>query len=85
MPTYPYTCKECQHEFDAFQKITEDALKECPQCGRAALERGIGGGMTSFQFKGNGFYSTDYKNQTTSNSSSSCCPCGKNQGNCGDK
>jgi len=85
MPTYSYTCKKCHHEFDAFQKITDAPLTTCPQCNAKALEKGIGGGLASFQFKGKGFYITDYKNESSSgNTSNSCCPCGKNKGSCSD-
>lgn len=34
MPTYNYRCKSCEHKFEEFQKITEDALTECPECGK---------------------------------------------------
>jgi predicted nucleic acid-binding Zn ribbon protein len=61
---------------DAFQKITDDPLLICPACGKDSLEKGIGGGSASFQFKGSGFYRTDYKKST---SDPSCCPCGKNK------
>lgn len=76
MPTYGYTCKQCHHGFEAFQKITEDALKKCPKCGNESLERDFGGGEISLHFKGSGFYVNDYKK------GGSCCPCGKPSGDC---
>lgn len=69
MPNYDYTCEECHHEFETFQKITEAPLKKCPQCSKETLRRGFGGGGTLFRFKGNGFYTTDY--------------CKKDSGGCG--
>ncbi len=75
MPTYTYRCTSCQKEVELFQKITDEPAVMCPECGKPALERGIGGGQAMFQFKGKGFYETDYKK-------SSCCPCGKNSGDC---
>lgn len=32
MPVYHYRCSECNHEFERKQRITEPALKECPNC-----------------------------------------------------
>ena len=60
MPTYAYRCKSCSHEFEEFQKISEDSLKLCPSCGNETLIRIIGGGA-GLHFKGSGFYQTDYK------------------------
>jgi putative FmdB family regulatory protein len=65
MPTYSYRCKSCSHEFDELQKITDEALVQCPACGKNALVRIIGGGV-GLVFKGSGFYLTDYKNKKTS-------------------
>ena len=62
MPRYDYHCTECDHTLEVRQKITEDALRECPACGRATLQRGPGGGA-GLIFKGSGFYITDYKNK----------------------
>ncbi|MCL2067005.1 MAG: zinc ribbon domain-containing protein [Treponema sp.] len=57
MPTYEYECKSCSHHFEAFQAISEDPLKTCPQCGME-IRRLIFGG-TGVIFKGSGFYTTD--------------------------
>lgn len=80
MPTYEYRCTACQHKLEAFQKISDAPLAECPQCKKKSLERGVGGGQALFQFKGKGFYINDYKE--SSETKSSCCPCGKNKGSC---
>jgi len=60
MPTYDYRCDACGHEFEAFQGINDARLRKCPQCGKNALVRLIGGGAAII-FKGSGFYATDYK------------------------
>lgn len=60
MPTYDYRCDGCGHTLDAFQSITEEALKTCPECGEDKLRRLIGAGA-GIIFKGSGFYETDYK------------------------
>jgi putative FmdB family regulatory protein len=57
MPTYEYECKSCGHTFEAFQAMSDEPLKECPQCGKE-IRRLIFGG-TGVIFKGSGFYITD--------------------------
>ena len=60
MPNYDYQCLNCGYTFEEFQKMTDDPLTECPECG-GQLKRLIGAGMGPI-FKGTGFYQTDYKN-----------------------
>jgi len=62
MPTYTYRCDACKHEFEQQQKITDEALKECPECHESKLKRLITN--TSFILKGNGWYETDFKNKS---------------------
>ncbi len=56
MPTYDYKCENCGR-FEKMQRITEDALKECPKCG-GRVERLISKNV-AVVFKGSGFYKTD--------------------------
>ena len=63
MPTYEYVCKKCGHHFDAFQSISAEPLKTCPECG-GPIERKIFGGA-GLIFKGSGFYETDYKKSSS--------------------
>src|SRR5436305_3432677 len=60
MPTYDYHCDACEHKFEHFQSITDDRLKDCPECGKPKLRRLIGTGA-AIVFKGSGFYQTDYR------------------------
>jgi len=60
MPTYEYECPK-GHLFEAFQKMTDEAVAKCPECGKAA-RRKISGGA-GFLFKGEGFYVTDYRSE----------------------
>jgi len=60
MPTYEYRCTACGHQFERFQKMSEEAGAACPECG-AVAERKMSGGA-GFLFKGSGFYITDYRN-----------------------
>jgi putative FmdB family regulatory protein len=60
MPTYEYECPK-GHTFEAFQKMTDEPVAKCPDCGRKA-RRKISGGA-GFLFKGEGFYITDYRSE----------------------
>ena len=59
MPTYGYRCTECGHELEVFQSMSAEPLKVCPECGGALRKLLYPVGV---QFKGSGFYTTDYKN-----------------------
>jgi putative FmdB family regulatory protein len=61
MPIYEYKCEACGHQLEAFQKITENPLTECPSCHKAGLNKLIS--ATSFQLKGTGWYATDFKDK----------------------
>ena len=58
MPTYEYRCAN-GHAFELFQRMSEDPVDTCPQCG-APAERLLSPGA-GLLFKGSGFYITDYK------------------------
>lgn len=75
MPTYEYECEACQDVFETSQKISAEPLRLCTKCGKEALRRKVGGGSAILQFKGSGFYITDYSRKDQS-SSGECCPCG---------
>ncbi len=60
MPTYEYRCKDCGYVYDVFHKISQSPLKKCPKCSKETLQRSIGGGDAILNFKGDGFYITDY-------------------------
>lgn len=66
MPTYDYKCLDCGIKFEEFQKMTDDPLTVCPNCG-GHIKRLIGAGAGPI-FKGSGFYQTDYKNNSSSSS-----------------
>jgi putative FmdB family regulatory protein len=60
MPIYEYRCDECSHQFDVFQKITDDPVSECPECG-GPVHKLVS--QTSFVLKGGGWYATEYGNR----------------------
>jgi putative FmdB family regulatory protein len=62
MPTYEYRCTECKHEFEKFQRMSDEPVAECPECGSPA-ERRLSGGA-GLLFKGSGFYITDYRSDS---------------------
>ena len=57
MPTYEYLCRECSHRFETWQKMTDDSLTTCPECG-GNIRRVLF--PASVVFKGSGFYKTDH-------------------------
>jgi len=59
MPIYEYRCEACGHELEAIQKMSDDPLSECPECGKAALKKLIS--AAGFRLKGGGWYETDFK------------------------
>ena len=59
MPIYEYECKSCGHILDALQKISEDPLKFCPECGEPELRKLLS--APRFRLKGSGWYETDFK------------------------
>ena len=62
MPIYEYECRKCQAHVEAFQKVNDKPLTKCRKCG-GKLERKIS--APAIQFKGSGWYVTDYAGKTT--------------------
>ncbi len=69
MPIYEYQCSACGHALEVMQKMSDEALTDCPTCHKAALEKLIS--ATSFQLKGTGWYVTDFRNKSSSEGSKS--------------
>ena len=59
MPFYEYQCKNCGHELEAMQKVSDPPLKKCPHCGKSQLQRLMSAPV--FRLKGGGWYETDFK------------------------
>jgi putative FmdB family regulatory protein len=57
VPLYEYQCKKCKHRFEKIQKFSDRLLKKCPECG-GPLEQLLS--APAVQFKGSGWYVTDY-------------------------
>ena len=67
MPLYEYECKQCGHRFEKIQKFSDKMVKKCPECG-GVVEQMIS--APAVQFKGSGWYVTDYAKKSTSPGSS---------------
>src|ERR1700731_4630522 len=68
MPLYEYECKKCHHRFEKIQKFSDPHVKKCPKCG-GPIEQVIS--APAVQFKGSGWYVTDYAKKSSAPSSSS--------------
>ena len=68
MPLYEYECKKCHHRFERIQKFSDPHVKKCPECG-GPIEQVIS--APAVQFKGSGWYVTDYAKKSSAGSASS--------------
>jgi putative FmdB family regulatory protein len=68
MPLYEYQCKKCKHRFEKILKFSDKPIKKCPECG-GVVEQMIS--APAVQFKGSGWYVTDYANKSQASSSDS--------------
>ena len=57
MPIYEYKCKDCGTHFEKRQKVSDEPMKVCEDCGGTVEKQWS---RTGFQFKGEGWYVTDY-------------------------
>ncbi|HEY8669381.1 MAG TPA: zinc ribbon domain-containing protein, partial [Terriglobales bacterium] len=68
MPLYEYLCNKCGHRFERIQRFSDPMVKKCPECG-GKVEQVIS--APAVQFKGSGWYVTDYAKKPASGESSS--------------
>jgi putative FmdB family regulatory protein len=68
MPLYEYECKKCHHRFERIVKYSDRPMKKCPDCG-GPVEQTIT--APAVQFKGSGWYVTDYPKKSSATASSS--------------
>ena len=59
MPIYEYQCQSCGHQLEKLQRMNDDPLTDCPDCGEEALNRLVS--AAGFRLKGSGWYETDFK------------------------
>jgi putative FmdB family regulatory protein len=63
MPLYEYECKKCGHRFEKIQLYSDKMVRKCPECG-GQVEQMIS--APAVQFKGSGWYVTDYAKKSSS-------------------
>lgn len=68
MPLYEYQCTKCGHRFEKIQKFSDKMVKKCPDCG-GPVEQMIS--APAVQFKGSGWYVTDYAKKSQAPASDS--------------
>ena len=57
MPLYEYECGACGHHFEVIRKFSDPPEEKCPKCGGGVRKLQS---APAFQFKGTGWYVTDY-------------------------
>src|SRR5262249_20122291 len=57
MPLYEYECTPCGHQFEVIRKFSDPPEEKCPKCGGPVHKLQS---APAFQFKGSGWYVTDY-------------------------
>ena len=73
MPTYEYRCDKCGKTFEVFQRITDDPVEKCQDCG-GKVQRLVN--ATNFILKGSGWYKTDYGKKEVPSEEVSACDAG---------
>jgi len=61
MPLYEYQCDACGKRFEVIRKFSDPPLETCTQCGAGPVQRLLS--SPAIQFKGSGWYITDYSNK----------------------
>jgi putative FmdB family regulatory protein len=69
MPLYEYLCEACHRRFEVIRKFSDPELQECTLCGKGPVQRLMS--SPAIQFKGSGWYITDYSQKGKSGSGSS--------------
>lgn len=62
MPLYEYECEACGRRFELIRKFSDPAVETCPHCQSGPVRRLLS--APAIQFKGSGFYITDYPKQS---------------------
>jgi len=62
MPIYAYRCEACGFAKDVLQKISDQPLTLCPECGKESFKKQVT--AAGFQLKGSGWYVTDFRGGT---------------------
>jgi putative FmdB family regulatory protein len=68
MPLYEYECESCKKRFERIQKFSDPPVDVCPNCGKGPVRKLLS--SPAIQFKGSGFYITDYAKKSSSEAGS---------------
>jgi putative FmdB family regulatory protein len=68
MPLYEYECDDCHHRFERIQKFSDPPVDVCPNCGKHSVKKLPS--SPAIQFKGSGWYVTDYARKSSSEAGS---------------
>jgi putative FmdB family regulatory protein len=68
MPLYEYECDACSHRFEVIQKFSDGPVETCASCGKGPVRRLLS--SPAIQFKGSGWYITDYAQKGKSSDAS---------------
>lgn len=69
MPLYEFQCEACDQRFEKIQKYSDPLPEVCPKCGKGPVRKLFS--SPAIQFKGSGFYITDYAKKSSPDSSGS--------------
>jgi putative FmdB family regulatory protein len=64
MPLYEYECEACGHRFELIQKFSDPPAEACTSCSGGPVRKLLS--SPAFQFKGSGWYITDYARKGSS-------------------
>lgn len=59
MPIYEFQCQSCGHEIEIIQKISDDPITDCAECGKPDMKKKVS--AAAFRLSGTGWYETDFK------------------------
>src|SRR5918995_4339361 len=68
MPLYEYECEVCGKRFERIHKFSDPPIAVCPLCGKSPVRKLLS--SPAIQFKGSGFYITDYAKKSSSDAGS---------------
>ncbi len=77
MPLYEYQCENCGERVEIIQKISDPPYEHCPKCGGPMRKLFS---APAIQFKGSGFYKTDYASKPSASSEHSSSSSSKDGG-----
>lgn len=77
MPLYEYECQKCGERVEIIQKISDPPYEHCPKCG-GDMKKLFS--APAIQFKGSGFYKTDYASKASGSSDAGSKSSGSDSG-----